>query len=253
MREEAHAPPQGVASSSTADLLSRFRVGASREEPAAHERAEAEEAPARRGPATAAPREAAHDEDSIDDYMARLMERLGAKGAATQQPAAPEAPRRPSTAPQREPEYAEPAPEPARMLRDPSEMTPRAVAPESSSDLLAMRELAILNARAAIDLHERQTLMQRFFSKAFTSFVAAVATVLLIWFYLQGHQMALPLALLALAASVTWGWQYLRLRRSSRRRRFWTENASAAPDVGRNGLPPSAPATGETADSSQIS
>jgi hypothetical protein len=208
-------------------LLRRFGIASPDDEAAEPEAAQhADAGGAGDGDETAsrpAPRDE-HEEDSIDDYMARLLERLGAKGVS-QRTSELEPSRRPTKAPTREPERQEAAPEPPKLLRDPSEMAPRAVAAESSRDLSAMRELAILNARAAIDLHERQTLIQRFFSKAFTSFVAIVAAALLFWFYLQGNEASLPLALLALAAAVVWAWQYLALRQAARRRRRWPENA----------------------------
>ncbi len=216
-QDEAPAAEHNSGLGVTGDLLRRFGIASPDDEAAESETAQhADARGAGDGDETAsrsAPREE-QEEDSIDDYMARLLERLGAKGVS-QRPSELEPSRRPAKSASREPKREEAAPEPPKLLRDPSEMTPRAVAAESSRDLSAMRELAILNARAAIDLHERQTLLQRFFSKAFTSFVAVVAAALLFWFYVQGNEASLPLAVLALAAAVAWAWQYLALRRAA--------------------------------------
>jgi hypothetical protein len=112
---------------------------------------------------------------------------------------------------------AEPQREAVVMFKDPSEMAPRAVRAEQSSDISAMRELAIQNARAAIDSHDRRTVRKRGSSKVLTVLVAMTSAALLFWYFLQGRQFTLPLALLSLITAGVWAWQFLSLRRRASR------------------------------------
>ena len=95
------------------------------------------------------------DVESIDDYMAQLLKRVRGVGSAYQGPAS-QAPERPARAAQSvadsssQPTSSPPIPVVEEV---PAKLARRAPAPELSSDLAAMRELANLSARAAIDKH----------------------------------------------------------------------------------------------------
>ena len=94
------------------------------------------------------------DDDYIQAHMARLLEQSGARttASASQRQTAndsrggasaarPEAPARKAEAPAPTAPAAE-----VKLLTDPSQMSPRIVAPELAANLSAMRELANMNA-----------------------------------------------------------------------------------------------------------
>ena len=214
---------------STADLLSRFGLG-SRSAPAENAgretgpdaKSEPSEEPAeapRSVPlATAKAAEAADEaeEDSIDDYMAKLLQRLGSRGAAGQSLA--EAPNEPVEPPPLEPPAA--AEEIVRSatitFKEPAEMAPRAVPAELSSDMSAMRALAIQNAQAALETHARRIVLKRGPVKLLLAITAGASAALLAWFHLLGHEQALLFALACLIVAAAYFWQFHSLRRGAR-------------------------------------
>ncbi len=104
----------------------------------------------------------ADDEQSIDDYMSKLLEKYGGKmegGAAASQSQTTEAMSRQGAAPHAsrpevslEPPKPASAPKPAMTKLEP----PRTAAPEKTVDLAAMRELANFSTRAAIATHHHR-------------------------------------------------------------------------------------------------
>jgi hypothetical protein len=98
-----------------------------------------------------------HTDESIDDYMARLLKRV--RGVSTvRSPAGGEGSAAPGAAAKSDADCiprksTSPAPEVPAVQEVPARLTRRTAAPELSSDLKAMRELANMTARAAIDKH----------------------------------------------------------------------------------------------------
>lgn len=101
------------------------------------------------------------EEESIEDYMARLLKRVrgestGGHGAVASvpvaaKPAAPQPVATPSADGESEPEEASPEPNPAPMgTVSAEEYVPKCQAPESHINMAAMRELAINSARTAL-------------------------------------------------------------------------------------------------------
>jgi hypothetical protein len=122
--------------------------------PSASEVYAAPMSPSAAGPSSAAP--AASEDESIEQYMTRLMARV--RGIT----ATPEEPARPSHTTKEE-ERPEAAAEPEEFKVQPvakAALTaiPVRPRPEQRTDLSAMRELANLNARSALDTHTRQRL-----------------------------------------------------------------------------------------------
>ena len=116
----------------------------------------------------------------------------------------------------RTPASEPPAPvlrKPAR-LRDPSEMVRRAPPPERSADLSALREIANMNARAAIDTHARRTLVHAWLSKAVVMLMAIAAFTVEIWFGVEGTPGCFYLAVPCLVVAVLWGWQYISMSKT---------------------------------------
>jgi hypothetical protein len=158
----------------------------------------------------------AEDEESIDNYMAQLMQRLGAKTpgtgvapprtgeqAASSRPAASEAASEPS--PQ--------APSPREGVwqrREPVELAPRAVAPEKSVDLSALRDLANLSAKQALGKHEHQQLKMAKRSKLIVIGVSLAVGAGLLWHWRahNGGTLLAISALLSFLIAAYWGLQY---------------------------------------------
>jgi len=148
------------------------------------------------------------DAESIDDYMARLLERVrsatGGKGQAHGQPGTPGAGESSSAEP-----AAPVAPSGWRRMRKPPERG-AGTAPEKVVGLSAMRELAAQAARAAIDTHARRQTIRARRTKALVALTGLVVGGVLLWMWQQG--MAANAAyyggLASLLVTVVWGIQY---------------------------------------------
>ncbi len=158
------------------------------------------------------PREEDREEESITDYMSRLMDRVHAirgddkredhhqgepqpeppvESASPPQPPveSPSQPQRPvepalqdaaeAPAPD-EPSIPQPAAEPPRQ---PAEMAPRAVTPEKQIDLSAMRDLANLTAHSAIDHHAKQQARHASWGRLLIVVVAIGVGIGLLWIW----------------------------------------------------------------------
>ena len=103
------------------------------------------------------------DDESIESYMERLLQRVRGDAGDAPKPAAPApAPAYQASQPApAEESHSEPAAavsdKPPAALVNPEEFVPRSQAPEMTSDLAAMRELANSAARSAIAKHQRKT------------------------------------------------------------------------------------------------
>lgn len=125
------------------------------------------------------PLSSGEDEDDIQDYMAQLMKRVGGSPAASQ--STPQ----PAAAPKPEPVVSEvtvePEPEPeadmTQPLLDPSEFVPRAVAPEATGGLKALRAVANTSTRSAINRHQNRRLDSKALISLILTLVAAVVAL----------------------------------------------------------------------------
>jgi hypothetical protein len=93
------------------------------------------------------------------------------------------------------------------------QLSPRAVAPERSVDLSAMRDLANLSAQAAIDRHARKVLFTKSAGKLMVAVVSLLAGAALLWIWWAKSPGALPLyvGVASLAIAILFGGQYLLL------------------------------------------
>jgi len=158
------------------------------------------------------------EEVSIDEYMTRLLARSRGDSAPSSDP---------SASVSRGPVAASPAATP-RLLPDPVvpetqsepsepgkavEMAPRAVAAERQVDLQAMRQLANLSAKNALQKHESKRLSGNTRAKLLVTSVSVVAGVSLLVIYLVPG--APPLAIYGAVASLVvaalWGVRYVSL------------------------------------------
>jgi hypothetical protein len=162
----------------------------------------------------------AEEDESIDDYMTRLLERVrqtaGPESGPTRPDPSRERPAPEPISPQTPPERADspaPAPEPVSQPSESPGLTPRAVAPERSVDLSAMRDLANLSAQAAINSYSRKVLYSRSAGKLMVAIVALAASTALLWIWWVKSPGLLPLyaGVASLGISLFFGGHYLQL------------------------------------------
>ncbi len=139
------------------------------------------------------------EDESIDDYMAQLMARVGG-GAG--EPEAPKTPKPAASKPKPAP-AAQPQPPRAerRVPLDPSEFVPRAVAPEASSNLRALRAVANTSARSAIDRHQRRSFDNKAYICWFIAIVSAIVCFSMAFFANEIVSLPTLVSMLALMIS----------------------------------------------------
>jgi hypothetical protein len=162
------------------------------------------------------------EEESIDDYMSKLLARVRGTGPAeSPSPARQDwtAKAKPAPAPAAIParpaevEAVKPAVPsmPGRTRREPAEMAPRAVAPEKQLGLSGMRELANLSANSALTQHDRRQLSVTTRTKLLVTLVALAVGGSLLWLWRMPHNEITTFysAIAAFLVAVLWGTQYL--------------------------------------------
>jgi hypothetical protein len=155
------------------------------------------------------------DEESIDDYMTRLMARVrGADDVAeTPRGQTQSAQPRPAASDQTS-ESSQGGPVNARPIfgarHEPVEMAPRKVAPERHVNLLAMRELANLSAQHAITRHARRQMVVSTRSKLLITIIglATGGALLWAWGFRSATTATLYAALACFLVGGFWGIQY---------------------------------------------
>jgi hypothetical protein len=150
------------------------------------------------------PEPGVEDEESIDDYMARLLQRVGRGANASAPPPAPA-----SSAARKSSEKAaagsitdntqspSAAVEVEAPMKNLSELKPRTATPEKSRDLAAMREIANFTARTAIAKHAWKSRVIMLLKRFTLGIVALVCGLILI---LIAPAMSSPYFLYGLAA-----------------------------------------------------
>jgi hypothetical protein len=156
------------------------------------------------------------EEESIEDYMLRLFDRVRAgtgmeKSALVGCQGAP-----PLSSDRATPQAGDKArqesafPSPAAPRRAPAEIAPRAVAPEKASGLTAMRELANLSAQTALSRHARRQMTRTSRIKLGVAAAGLVAGGLLTWMWWRNAAgpLVLSAALVSFVTALFWGLQY---------------------------------------------
>jgi epidermal growth factor receptor substrate 15 len=140
------------------------------------------------------------DDESINEYMARLMQRVR---TVAQEPVAP-GPRRESE----RPVASEPEAPPRQ--QEPVDRSPRRSTPEDAGRLSAMRELASASAHSAIDLHARTKHRESVREKLLFTVTALVCGVGLIgaWARFGASNVSYYVGLISLLAGVVWAMRY---------------------------------------------
>jgi chemotaxis protein histidine kinase CheA len=169
--------------------------------------------------ATGTAHEADGEEESIHEYMTRLLQRVGASPEAIQRQNQPKQPSQPSAAAA----GASPAKAVPEGPANPADHKPlkrlpaRAAAPEKMVPLSAMRELANLQAETAITRYARSRARRTAASKLVLTVIAALSGSILLLFCRQtGDQLTLYAAAASLVTAL-WSGQYvLQSRRPAR-------------------------------------
>jgi hypothetical protein len=153
-----------------------------------------------------------HEDESIDTYMARLLERSRGKSDRPESEAGPEDLPAEEVQPRRQtpsvpatplmPVHARPS--------TPVNLSPRTVAPERLSDLSAMRELANISAHAALDRHVRGTLIRTTRMKLLVAACGLLAggVTFWAWWFRQTMDLLFYSALVCFLVTLVWGVQY---------------------------------------------
>ncbi len=158
------------------------------------------------------------DQDSIDAYMSRLMQRVRSKsdepGLGTYAPSHSEPP-----VAQRAQSNAvadlsstghPPGLRPAAAPRQPVQLSPRSAAPEKHIDFSALRDLANLSARTAISRHSHRIIIDTMRSKLAMALLALAAGGGLFWMWQRygAVEVTLYYSLAAVIVAVYFGVQY---------------------------------------------
>jgi hypothetical protein len=145
------------------------------------------------------------DEESIESYMERLMQRVRGDGskpsAAASQPASHFAPEPSVPASVAESK----TPPPPTDARPPQEFLPRSQAPEASANLAAMRELANSAARSAIATHQQKHTSKRATGKLIGSLVVLALSLGLVFVAWQASSLAAAIGAGVGIAVSCWG------------------------------------------------
>jgi hypothetical protein len=166
----------------------------------------------------------ADEDDSIQDYMNKLMKRVRGESVANaftakQSPAAA-VPEKPTEVAPEAPVAHDPIPE--------HEYMPRAQAPEVKVDLSALRELAVSSAHQAIDLSRVRGQKQRALGYAFAAICAFVAGNVLLYYGQQyGMRWAAFAAIASFGLGTHWVIQRLKLMRPTK----YKQHKSAGPQL----------------------
>jgi hypothetical protein len=207
-------PPQSDQSPADShDILQRLRRDIDKPEETDRSAADQTAAPSN----SQAP--APHEEESVDDYMARLMQRIrstqGELGFAADNPYEP-IPSRPEPAPV--PLETAPAPPPAPVHMpvqrvEPVEMSPHTVAPEKQVDISLLRDLAKYSAQNALGTHARWLMTHVMYSKLAVALMGGFAGIglLCIWQLWFTNILTFFSAMMSFVVAVIWGAQYVLL------------------------------------------
>ncbi|MBN1911983.1 MAG: hypothetical protein JW818_19835 [Pirellulales bacterium] len=158
-------------------------------------------------PSTSRPasRSSDSEDESIEDYMARLMQRVRSVAPESDQP---KSAADPGTSPQPVPTTPTAAePEPAEAVKK----APRPKVKEDPNQLMAMRALASATASSAIDQHATNMLRRSTYEKLGVAAIALLcgAGMLTAWSLLGLNNVIYFAGLVCILVAVAWGIQYV--------------------------------------------
>lgn len=206
--EIAFVPPSVAPPTTTADVFARLGL-----QPPGDDEPRPVAPPVRSAPDPAS--EGEREDESIDQYMARLMDRVrGTGGTTSPAPRSQFGRREVDSSPIPTSHAAPPARvEDPAVAEAPSQPRVRVAPPESAADLSAMRELANLNARQALGSHQQRRVASVMYGKLLLAVVSMVVSFTMIAMAVAGRPLYIFGAMLAATMTAVWSWQYLRLAR----------------------------------------
>ncbi len=163
--------------------------------------------------------DAAHEEESVNDYMVRLMQRIRSTqsdpdlGPTNTSPTTPKRRDEPplpleiTPAPQPEPAPA------TDQRREPAELLPHTVAPEKHADITLLRNLAIYSAQNALGTHSRRQTIHSMYSKLAVALIGGLTGIglLVVWNLWFTNSLTFFSAMMSFVVAVIWGVQYVLL------------------------------------------
>ncbi len=199
----------------------------------------------------AAEPQAHHEEQSIDDYMARLLDRVrGVEPGGSPVPSAKPIARQQADV--KEPQSSSPAPTrilPARERETPAptptRLEPRTTAPEKSANLAAMRALANFSTRAAIAAHHTRHGLNRIWRTVGIGAATLVVGLVLLCLTSDLRSWYVLGAAIAIAASGIWFFRAFHLTRKLRLRRRKAERDALDEPADQAAAPPAASPSAE--------
>jgi hypothetical protein len=168
---------------------------------------------------SAQPSSANDEEESVDDYMVRLMQRIrgtqGEPSTPTEKPNVP-APSQTESAPLPfdtvPPVAEEPIYKPVQRGQS-VELAPRSPAPENIVDINVFRDLANYSAQNALGTHARGQMMNAMYSKLAVALMGGFTGIglLLVWQLWFPNRLTFFSAMMSFVVAFIWGSQYLML------------------------------------------
>ncbi|MCA9191864.1 MAG: hypothetical protein KDB03_08880 [Planctomycetales bacterium] len=156
--------------------------------------------------------EDSHEEDSVEDYMQRLLERMrGGDSTPLAKPSGGKSTPKPTVNTQPKDTVATTQPLPVETTEpfDPSKYLPRVTAPEKSQNLAAMRELANNSARTAIIKSARQRHVTTLFLKLAVAVIGAIVGSVLITINGFNLNIGLVATVASFLVALIWGFDAL--------------------------------------------
>jgi hypothetical protein len=150
------------------------------------------------------PAAAAEEEDSIESYMTRLLQRVSGDSEAAPRWTPPADPDAPPSAPVAAASVSAPPTVEAEAF-DPKTYVPRSTAPELNANLAAMRALANSTARDAIDTSSKRVQLRAAATKLSLSMIAVLTNFALWWLALRSEGL-LPFFASVMASLCSGAW-----------------------------------------------
>ena len=162
--------------------------------------------------------EVAHEEESVNDYMARLMQRIrstqGEPDLGASNASQPSSNQDAASLPLKITSPAQPAIVPAPVKRrEPVELLPHTVAPEKQDDIDILRDLAKYSVQNALGTHARRQMIRVMYSKLAVALIGGLAGcgLLVVWRLWFSNSLTFFSAMMSFVVAITWGVQYVML------------------------------------------
>jgi hypothetical protein len=159
----------------------------------------------------------AHEEESVDDYMARLMQRIrstqGELISGTDNPYTSTSSRRDTAPSPLETAPASPAAPVSKLAQrgEPVELMPHTLAPEKQVDITVLRNLAKYSMQNALGTYDRGQMMRSMYSKLAVALIGGLTGLglLCVWQMWFPNNLTFFSAMMSFVVAIVWGAQYV--------------------------------------------